>query len=366
MQGSSYKSLRDIPALRDLSEKQCATLGPKLMALRLSAGAVLSTEGQASDTVYIVVAGDVQAHAPSGLRTRPVKGAGLVIGIHAKPAAYSVSMQSDGAALCFPAYLIAALELFETMAGFSLTPALINFSEEDTSPPDLIVLSRMLPHQYYERGLDLGCGAGRFSAHLITRVGHFTMLDQNADVLKEASRLTDEMNREGTLERVAADFHALPFQDHTFDLVVSRLAFHESNSLNVLLSEVFRIVAPGGNFALVDVIPPVSGAGKTLFERLEKTLDPHFCNPPSEAGWARLLSQAGFINVALRTVEISRSLADRPGGEMATADCLEKILGEASAEVLTEMAFQRGNGELPVSQLRWKDRRVVIVAEKGE
>lgn len=364
MQGGPYKNLGEIPVFQHLSDEQCAILGPALMALRLSAGAVLSTEGQVSGTVYVVVAGAVQAHASSGQRTRPVRGPGRVIGIESRPRTYSVSMQSEGAALCFPSCLVARLNLFEAMVHFSLAPALNDFSEDDISPPDLIVLSRMLTRRYYARGLDIGCGAGRLSAHLIARVRHVTMLDRNVDALKEAARIVGAASHGEAFDGVAADFHALPFHDLAFDLVVSRLAFHESNQPGRLLSEVFRIIAPGGHFALVDVVPPLSVAGQALFKRLEMAIDPHFFSPPSDVGWVELLSNAGFINVALRTIEISRPLVDRPGGERASAGCLE-ILRQASAEALSEIEYQQSDRDRPVPQLRWKDRRVVIVAERS-
>jgi ubiquinone/menaquinone biosynthesis C-methylase UbiE len=91
--------------------------------------------------------------------------------------------------------------------------------------------------------LDLGCGKGRFAARL-TDVGAFVV---GLDV-------SPEMLAEGSGARVLGSARKLPFADGSFDGVfaIEVLQHVHPAHLGEVISEMRRVIAPGGRLAIVD------------------------------------------------------------------------------------------------------------------
>jgi SAM-dependent methyltransferase len=92
------------------------------------------------------------------------------------------------------------------------------------------------------RVLDAGCGAGALSRELMARGAVVTGLDASAGLLAVAR---DRLGPAVPL--VHGDLaEPLPFPDATFDLVVSSLVLHYLRNWSPVLSELRRVLAPGG------------------------------------------------------------------------------------------------------------------------
>ncbi len=101
--------------------------------------------------------------------------------------------------------------------------------------------------------LDLGCGPGHWSARLASRYGQnarVTGLDLAPGMLAKARDDHGECIR-----WLQADAGALPLDDATQDLVFSNLAIQWCPDLDVVLSEVQRVLRPGGR-ALINTLGP--------------------------------------------------------------------------------------------------------------
>lgn len=99
------------------------------------------------------------------------------------------------------------------------------------------------------RVLDAGCGAGAMSAALHDRGAVVTGIDASAGMLDHASqRLGDEVDlRQADLN------DPLPFNDSSFDDVIASLVLHYLEDWAPALSEMRRVLRPGGRlFASVD------------------------------------------------------------------------------------------------------------------
>jgi len=90
-----------------------------------------------------------------------------------------------------------------------------------------------------------------------------------------------------------AKAEALPFEDESFDLVTCRIAPHHFDSIPEFLTEVHRVLKPGGLFALVDnvVLPGSVGDYVNAFERLR---DPSHLRAWTMDEWRNALGVAGF------------------------------------------------------------------------
>ncbi|MGD0083332.1 MAG: class I SAM-dependent methyltransferase [Acidimicrobiales bacterium] len=97
--------------------------------------------------------------------------------------------------------------------------------------------------------LDIGTGTGRLLELLGQERPQLALfgLDRSAGMLNAARQARAPLN----LVRGAAE--ALPFPNESFDVVTSTLSFHHWSDQPEALSEVRRVLRPGGAFALADV-----------------------------------------------------------------------------------------------------------------
>lgn len=125
-------------------------------------------------------------------------------------------------------------------------------------------LIRQLKLHGDERVLDMGCGRGAVlllaAQHLTTGravgIDLWRSMDQSGNS-SEATRRN--AIAEGVSDRVElhdADMRALPFEDHSFDVVLSSLAIHNiatSAGRKQAISEAVRVLRPGGRVVIIDV-----------------------------------------------------------------------------------------------------------------
>ena len=96
--------------------------------------------------------------------------------------------------------------------------------------------------------LDLACGAGRHT-HPLAKSGYdVTALDRSNEMLKRARR------KKTSARFVKGDMRSLPFEDGSFDAVVSMfssIGYFENEFENFrVLSEISRVLAPGGRVVI--------------------------------------------------------------------------------------------------------------------
>ncbi len=115
-----------------------------------------------------------------------------------------------------------------------------------------------------ERILDMGCGRGAVllmaAQHLTTGRAVGVDLWRRADQSGNSPEATlRNAVAEGVADRVevhTADMTALPFEDNSFDVVVSNLAIHNISGVagrEKAVSEAVRVLRPGGRLLIADV-----------------------------------------------------------------------------------------------------------------
>lgn len=157
------------------------------------------------------------------------------------------------------------------------------------------------------RALDIATGAGHTAHALAPLVAHVVASDITDPMLAEAGKLAAAKGLQN-FETARAEAEALPFADESFDLVTCRLAAHHFPHPVAFVGEVWRVLKPGGAFALVDNIGPDSvslpGASDEalveaarIYNAYEKLRDPSHGRCLALAEWIGLMTATGFADV---------------------------------------------------------------------
>lgn len=104
--------------------------------------------------------------------------------------------------------------------------------------------------------LDVGCGSGLdvvMARHFTGPEGRVYGLDLVAEMAGRAEKNIARMGL-SNCAIIAAGSEAIPFGDHTFDVIISNGAIYLSPLKEVTLREIFRTLKPGGCFQCADVV----------------------------------------------------------------------------------------------------------------
>jgi 2-polyprenyl-6-hydroxyphenyl methylase/3-demethylubiquinone-9 3-methyltransferase len=93
------------------------------------------------------------------------------------------------------------------------------------------------------RLLDAGCGTGLFSQAAALRGARVTSLDVGPQLLAEVAKKCES-------DRVVGDTTALPFDDGSFELIISTEVIEHTVDPRVAARELARVLAPGGTLLI--------------------------------------------------------------------------------------------------------------------
>ncbi len=192
-----------------------------------------------------------------------------------------------------------------------------------------------------ETVLDLGSGGGidvLLSAKRVGPTGFAYGLDMTDEMLALAERNRAAAGAEN-VTFLKGHIEAIPLPENTVDVIISNCVINLSSDKGQVLREAFRVLKPGGRFAVSDVV-----TRGDLPEDLRKDMEAWVgcvAGALEEQQYRRLLADAGFgeIDIEITRVYDPRELAASVSGELsASSSCCG---GGGPATAWDESAFGR-------------------------
>ncbi|GGF76719.1 S-adenosyl-L-methionine (SAM)-dependent methyltransferase PhcB [Azorhizobium oxalatiphilum] len=167
-------------------------------------------------------------------------------------------------------------------------------SEVHAKGADLAALAERLAGAKVGRMLDLGCGGGHVAFTAAPHVGHVVAYDLSTSMLQAVGdearkRSLDNISTE---QGVAED---LPFDDNSFDLVVSRYSAHHWSDVGAGLRQARRVVKDAGTVIFMDVVAPPQPLLDTFMQSIEILRDTSHVRDYSVPEWAVAAEKAGLV-----------------------------------------------------------------------
>jgi len=105
-----------------------------------------------------------------------------------------------------------------------------------------------------ETVLDIGAGTGRFSLAMAERLstGKVICLDISEVMLEYIGRKAEKLGLRDRIQILNADASSTGLNDASVDIAISNNVLHELSSPDMVLSEVKRVLKPGGHVIITD------------------------------------------------------------------------------------------------------------------
>ena len=160
-----------------------------------------------------------------------------------------------------------------------------------------------------ELALDVATGTGIMARDLAPRVAQITGIDVTPEMLAQARQLAANAGI-ANIVFDDGDAAALPYPDHRFDLVISRIAVHHFANPEVELGEMRRVCKPDGRVVIVDITASDDAELAAAHNRLERLRDPSHTTAFAVSGLTNLAERCGLRAVHTSETDAVRDLEE--------------------------------------------------------
>ncbi len=155
--------------------------------------------------------------------------------------------------------------------------------------------------------LDLGSGGGidvLLSARRVGPTGKAYGLDMTDEMLALA-RANQQKAGVTNVEFLKGEIEQIPLPDHSIDVIISNCVINLSADKDKVLAEAFRVLKPGGRFAVSDVV--VRGEIPAAIRRNVELWIGCLAGALDESDYLAKLSRAGFTEVSIEPTRVYRA-----------------------------------------------------------
>ena len=196
-----------------------------------------------------------------------------------------------------------------------------------------------------ETVLDLGAGGGAdvlLSARRVGPTGKAIGLDMTDEMLALARTHAREAGIEN-VEFVKGYIEEIPLPDASVDVVISNCVINLSADKPRVISEAFRVLKPGGRFAVSDMV--FLGDKGRLPDELVRSMEAWsgcVSGALEKDEYEKLLKEAGFEDVSVEVTHTYEQEFAEASGCCGGSGCCGDTATTAAAEVPLASAFIRG------------------------
>jgi SAM-dependent methyltransferase len=208
-------------------------------------------------------------------------------------------------------------------------------SQVHATGPDLQVLAAVIAETSAAKVLDIGCGAGHASFAVAPVVSEVVAHDLTDSMLRIVEQTAADRGL-ANVRTVRGSAEKLPFADTSFDWVISRYSAHHWRNLDSAMAEIARVLKPGGQVCLVDVLGGPEPLLDTHLQAVELLRDPSHVRDYTEREWLGFFERHALpAEIVLRwrvPIEFSSWIARINTGAPRVA-ALQELWSGAPAEV---------------------------------
>jgi ubiquinone/menaquinone biosynthesis C-methylase UbiE len=151
--------------------------------------------------------------------------------------------------------------------------------------------------------LDVAAGTGILSRSIAPFVQKVTSIDLSQDMISEGNYQNQQLNITN-IDFKMAHAEDIPYNQGSFDLVISRLAFHHFTNPEKVLQEMSRVCDESGNVCVVDMISPEDDTLYNLYNNYERLRDPSHTNALKESEFVKLFKLIGLEIFSMETLDV--------------------------------------------------------------
>ncbi|MFM0035121.1 class I SAM-dependent methyltransferase [Paraburkholderia strydomiana] len=176
---------------------------------------------------------------------------------------------------------------------FGSTAAAYLTSQTHATGADLPMLAESIAAMPGATVLDMGCGAGHASFAVAPHAKDVVAYDIAPPMLATVNGAAKERGLANIRTQQGAA-ETLPFDDHSFDWVISRMSAHHWHDVPAALAEVRRVLKPGGKVLFVDIAGIDHPLLDTHIQAIELLRDGSHIRDYRADEWVALFEAAGF------------------------------------------------------------------------
>ncbi|MFP6584395.1 MAG: methyltransferase domain-containing protein [Candidatus Hydrogenedentota bacterium] len=188
-----------------------------------------------------------------------------------------------------------------------------------------------------DRVLDVASGPGFIAMAFAPHCKEVVGVDVTETFLASAR---DEAHRRD-LENVTFEFgtvESLPFEDAVFDVAVCRSAFHHFPNPDTVLSEMTRVVKPGGRLLILDMVASEDAKKAAYHHKIEMLCDPTHAKALSPSEFTTLFEKHDLTIEMEREGQVEYPIDEWIGHGGPSTEAAETLRSLVTASVDEDLA----------------------------
>jgi len=174
---------------------------------------------------------------------------------------------------------------------------------------DLKWLGNWLKDLPHARLLDLGCGSGHASYAAAKHVKEVVAYDLSSSMLEIVKKTASERGL-ANIQTQLGIAESLPFDNASFDVVISRMSAHHWVNVSQSMHEVNRVLMPKGKCVFIDIVSTGYPMLDIYLQTVEVLRDTSHIQDYSPAQWLNFFNLAGL---GIRSMHMLRIPIHYPG-----------------------------------------------------